>query len=166
MGTLNLVLGILLSVRPAWSDRFEPVNERAARLEILADAIAQSSGGEPRIMAVLISSAIHESRLARSVLGCHRLSPRAHCDYGRSTGYFQIQRRTCPAAWVDDSVAGTYAAAECAARLFRNGFATCYSAEGAFVRYNGSHACTAKWAKTRVSTFVWAMGRIRPTANP
>jgi hypothetical protein len=149
------VLALLLVVTPHHTDKDEPPNERAARMVLVADAIVTHAQSR-REAAAMISSLIHESGLAR------RVGPTGRGDKGKSAGYWQPQKRTCPGAWVENPVEAINAGAECAARLFRSGFASCGTPLGAFTRYNGSRGCPeATWAKGRVRTFYWAYGKIK-----
>lgn len=157
------ILSVLLALPPAWVDRVEEPDTRRDRLAVAASAIA-TYARDPIEASLMIASGTHESRWAAYIgLGaCHKGPPGQRCDRMRSRGYWQPQRRTCPAAWVSDPVAAVYGGAECAARLFRAGRSRCGTIEGAFLTYNGSHSCVsrAKWLRNRLGTFWYAYSRL------
>lgn len=149
------ILHVLLAIGPDKADRQEPGEAREVRLTPVARAIAAHVATDIEA-ALVLASGTHESRWSS------RIGPTGLGDRGLSVGYLQPQRKTCPGAWVADPEAAVDASVECAVKLYRNGWASCRTPGGAFMRYNGSASCVpAAWTKGRESTFYWSLQRLR-----
>ena len=154
MTPLQLVVWVLLMAMPRHSaDAHETYAERAGRMALASFAIVDAADGHPLRCARLLALGRSESGFAAYIgEGRCKDGPRgSRCDLdarGRpqSRGYWQPQRRACPAAWAAPagSVEGTRAAARCADRLMRAGLSRCSTyiegpdkEPGAFAGYNG-----------------------------
>lgn len=105
MKTILLTYLLALAIRPA--DRAEPPADRAARLEIVADAILAASGGDPQLAAGL---AVYGARETGYSLGWGRCECRGlECDAGKACGYWQHHVRPSEPASVRETLCGVEA---------------------------------------------------------
>jgi hypothetical protein len=161
MTRAEIILRLLLSLTPYRGDVAEDPAERAARLTVLAEDIADVTRDDHEA-ARLVALGVHETHFARNVQTghCELMPAGERCDHGRARGVWQFHARTCPAAY--RFAAGTpeswRAEALCAARLMRG-----YAADGRELSLTPDHAAFAgmaarawNWqgAETRVKTLV------------
>ena len=116
------VLAALLALPRYTFDPPESETDRAARLGVVADAIASASRTRTE-EASLVAIVKHESAGSMLVqLGrCAELPRGQRCDGGAARGLFQLHRAACPAAYAlpEGSVESIRAEAQCAIRLLR-----------------------------------------------
>lgn len=134
------ILLTLLRLNLWAGDATEPPENRTARLQDIAVAIAGASANRTEAAALLALGEV-ETRFARYVSEdrCHEGPRGMRCDEGRSRSVWQLQRAACPSLWElpPGDQRATYVAAQCAVRLLRYGRAKCGSVAGAFAVYAG-----------------------------
>lgn len=140
-----------------FTDRDETSQARSTRLAGVASAIRQATRGDTEIAKALVVYGRAETHFARYVGEgrCSEGPKGSRCDEGKARTYWQLWEQTCPAAWaeVQGSQAELVAAAVCAARLMRSGWAKCRTIEGMFAATWGHGRCTAPGAAKRAEMF-------------
>jgi hypothetical protein len=174
--TPQFLLSLLLSFAPHKTDKAEPANERASRMSVVADVIAEVSKGDPHKMALLLAQGQAETHFARYTAtpeGCKAGPKGARCDIDKRTGepraktHWQTWRTGCPKVWeaTPGSREELVAATECTLRLMGAGARRCkrngYSElEGAFAGVRGGAACTGPSIQRRVKSYRRILGKL------
>jgi hypothetical protein len=118
---------MLAKLPVAHVDRDEPADERAARLDVIEDAL---EGMSRREQALVLATWFGESKLAKYVRDDCSWRPEGsvgHCDHGTSKSYGQLKIEVCPELWDEPSGsdAAVRAAAKCTVRQLRYGMRRC-----------------------------------------
>ncbi len=116
------ILAALLALPRYTFDPPESATDRAARLAIVADAIASATRTSTEA-ATLVAIVKHEAAGSLLVqLGrCSELPRGQQCDNGKARGVFQLHREACRAAFAlpEGSAESIFVEAQCAIRLLR-----------------------------------------------
>jgi hypothetical protein len=173
--TPQFLLTLLLAAAPHKTDKAEPANERAARMSLVADVVAEVSKGDPHKMALLLAQGQAETHFARYTAtpeGCKSGPKGARCDPDkngepRARTFWQTWRIGCPKVFEakPGSREELVAAAECTLKLMATGARRCkrngYSElEGSFAGPRGGAACTGPSIQRRVQSYRRILGKL------
>lgn len=151
-----------------WNQKHETEEAYRERVESIAEGVSRASEGDPRMAALLVAIAKHESGFSRLV---HQGDcPKGGCDGGRSATLWQIMHgswlpRSRWLTFIGIEVAPTTRAATYAAKILKKGFNSCKSVRGAISLYATGRTCywNAKGPQgpdARVRTYERILGKL------
>lgn len=157
------ILLTLLALAPAWAERnLETPEDRRARLEVVAEVLKPASS---KARAAVVAIAQDESKFARYVLfDCAYIPHEASgdCDKGLARGYWQLQRKACPALFKvpSGSREAVEAGAKCAWSNWLFHLKRCGSEELAFSAYGGSGCVLTEHGTRKYKSYLYLRGRL------